>query len=58
MAPGTDLTGVVKEWRKDRHRDAHWVWVDWTLTEKPQQHPGSSECLLHVNQSGWVIAYS
>ena len=38
-----------KGMEKDRHRDAQesWVRVDWTLMEKPRQHPGSSECLLH-----------
>lgn len=53
MAPGTDLTGTVRERRKGRHRHIN------TWTEKLGYCGLGSACLLYsVEQGSGVILYS
>lgn len=54
MNPETDMNEVVREGRKDKHRDTqkNWDQMDLGSLMEKSQHPRSSVCLLYVVEKG------
>lgn len=49
---GLNLTGVAREWRKDKHRCTEKLLVPWTGLSSPETH------YMQVTRKAWLMGYS